>query len=84
MMQIINQYSAIWIAVFLVAIAAIILLRRKPKWPQFLVLAVIVIGLATAWIFLHPLQTAHISTAAQVQASIGQGTPVLLELQSPY
>jgi thioredoxin 1 len=83
-MQIINQYSAIWIAVFLVVTMAAILLRRKPKWPHFLVLAVVVLGLATAWIFLHPRQTAQISTAAQVQASIGRGTPVLLELQSPY
>ena len=83
-MQIFNQYSAIWIAVFLVAILAAILLRRKPKRPHFLVLALVVLGLATAWIFLHPRQTAQISTAAQVQASIGRGTPVLLELQSPY
>ena len=83
-MQIINQYSAVWIAAFLVAVAGFFLLRRKPKWPHFLVFCLLVLGLVAAWIFLHPSQTAQGTTAAQVQASIGQGTPVLLEFQSPY
>ena len=83
-MQIFNQYSAVWIALFLVAIAGVVLLRRTPKWPQFLVFGVLVLGLAAAWIFLRPHQTAQINDAAQVQASIGQGTPVLLEFQSPF
>ena len=83
-MQIFNQYSAVWIVLFLVAVAGIILLRRNPKWPQFLVFGVLVLGLASAWIFLRPHQTAQINNAAQVQASIGQGTPVLLEFQSPF
>jgi hypothetical protein len=83
-MQIFNQYSAVWIAAFLVAIAGVILLRRKSKWPQFLAFGVLVLGLVAAWIFLRPQQTAQMSSAAQVQASIGQGAPVLLEFQSPY
>ncbi len=83
-MQIINQYSAVWIAAFLVAIAGVILLRRRPKWPQFLTFGLLVLGLVAAWIFLHPRQTAQSLDAAQVRASIGGGTPVLLEFQSPY
>ena len=83
-MQIFNQYSAVWIALFLVAFAGVVLLRRNPKWPQFLVFGVLVLGLAAAWFFLRPHQTAQINDAAQVQASIGQGTPVLLEFQSPF
>jgi hypothetical protein len=83
-MRIFNQYSAVWIAAFLVAMAGVILLRRSPKWPQFLAFGVLVLGLLGAWILLHPLQTAQVNNAAQVQASIGQGTPVLLEFQSPY
>jgi glucan phosphoethanolaminetransferase (alkaline phosphatase superfamily) len=83
-MTIFNQYSAVWIAAFLVVIAGIILLRRRPKWPQFLVFGILVLGLVAAWIFLHPRQSAQVIDAAQVQASIGQGTPVLLEFQSPY
>jgi drug/metabolite transporter (DMT)-like permease len=83
-MQIFNQYSAVWMAAILVAIAGVILLRRRPKWSQFLVFGVLVVGMGAAWIFLHPSQTAHVKDVAQVQASIGQGFPVLLEFQSPY
>jgi hypothetical protein len=83
-MKIINQYSAIWIAAFLVTSAAVILLRRSPRWPQFLAFGVLVLGLAGAWILLHPRQTSQVNDATQVQARIGQGIPVLLEFQSPY
>jgi 4-hydroxybenzoate polyprenyltransferase len=83
-MTIINQYSAVWMAAILVAIAGFLLLRRRPKWPQFLTFGALVLGLVTAWIFLHPSQTTKVTTPAQVKASIGQGTPVLLEFQSPY
>jgi len=83
-MQIFNQYSAVWIALLLVAVAGVTLLRRNPRWPRFLVFGMLVLGLAAAWIFLRPHQTAQINDAAQVQASIGQGTPVLLEFQSPF
>ena len=83
-MKLVNQYSAVWIAVFLVAVAKVILLRHSPKWPQFLVFGLLVLGLVAAWIFLHPRQSAQVMDAARVQASIGQGIPVLIELQSPY
>ena len=83
-MKFINQYSAVWIAAFLVAVAGVVLLRRSPKWPQFLALGVLVLGLVVAWIFLHPRQSVQVYDAARVQAIIGRGTPVLLELQSPY
>ena len=83
-MAIFNQYSAILISVVLVVIAGMILLRRKPKWPQITAFGVLVVGLATAWLFLHPRPTVSVMDAAQVQGSIGQGTPVLLEFQSPY
>jgi hypothetical protein len=83
-MMIFNQYSAVLIAAILLVIAAVILLRRSPKWPQFLAFGVLVFGLVAAWIFLHPSQTSQVKNAAQVQASIGQGTPILLEFQSPY
>jgi len=83
-MKIINQYSAIWMATIFVALIAFFLLRRDPKWPQFLAVAGVVLVLVAAWIVLRPRQSTRGLDAAQVQASIGQGTPVLLELQSPY
>jgi uncharacterized membrane protein YccC len=83
-MQIFNKYSAVWIAAFLVVIAGVILLRRSPNLHRFLVFGVLVVGLVAAWIYLHPRQSAQVNSAAQVQAIIGQGTPILLEFQSPY
>ncbi|MGZ6346872.1 MAG: hypothetical protein ACXWNC_04790 [Anaerolineales bacterium] len=83
-MTIFNQYSAVWIAVFMVIIAGVILLRKRPKWPQITVFSVLVVGLVGAWIILHPRQSGPVMDVAQVQASIGQGIPVLLEFQSPY
>jgi hypothetical protein len=83
-MTIFNQYSAVWIAIFLLIVVGVILLRRKPKWPQFTAFGILVLGLVAAWIVLHPRQTEHVLDASQVQGSIGQGAPVLLEFQSPY
>ena len=83
-MQIFNQFSAVWVAALLLVIIGIVLLRRKPKWPQWIAFGAVVLGLIVAWILLHPQQTAQGLSAAQVQATIGQGTPVLLELKSPY
>jgi drug/metabolite transporter (DMT)-like permease len=83
-MTIFNQYSAAWIAVFVLLAAGVILLRRRPKWPQIAAFSLLVIGLVGAWIFLHPRQSGPVLDIAQVQKTIGQGKPVLLEFQSPY
>jgi drug/metabolite transporter (DMT)-like permease len=83
-MSIFNQYSAVWLAIFVVVITGFILLRRKPKWPQFLAFGILLIGLVAAWIILHPRQSTQTLDAAQVQASIGHGKYTLLEFQSPY
>jgi hypothetical protein len=83
-MQVFNQYSAVWICVLVILVAGFVLLQRKPRWLQFLVFGVLVIGLVGAWVLLHPRQTAQVLNATQVQTTIGQGIPVLLEFQSPY
>jgi hypothetical protein len=83
-MRILNQYSFLWLAAALTIVTALIFLRRKPRWPEFLAVGVVVLGLVVAWSILHPRQTVLSGQAAEVQGSIGQGTPVLLEFQSPY
>ncbi|NOY99934.1 MAG: hypothetical protein GXP40_12180 [Chloroflexi bacterium] len=84
MNQLVNRYSAVWLAIILVIIVGVLLLRKEPKWGEFAALGVIVVGLLAAWLALRPTQTALMGEAGQVQALIGQGTPVLLEFQSPY
>lgn len=84
MAQIINQYSAVIIAIALFLVAAIALLRHKVRWQEMLALGVLATGLMTAWLILHPVQTPLMEDAQKVQSMIGQGKPVLLEFQSPY
>ncbi len=79
-----GAYSFFWVALALAVVAGIILLTRNPKWNDYVAFAVIVIGLITAWVILHPRQTILTGDAKEVQAMIGAGLPVLLEFQSPY
>lgn len=84
MIFLLRQYSFVLIALSLVITAGFILLTNKPKWNDYLAFGVIVAALITAWVILHPRQTALMDNAKKVQAMIGAGTPVLLEFQSPY
>ena len=84
MSQLVNQYSALWIAGTFVLLVALILFRHKPKVGDFVALGVVIIGLVVAWLLLHPTQTPLMDNAKAVQSMIGQGKPVLLEFQSPY
>jgi len=84
MNQIINQYSALWIAGALVLLVALVIFRHNPKPSEFIALGLVIFGLGLAWFILHPTQTPLMDDAQSVQAMIGQGKPVLLEFQSPY
>ena len=84
MNQLVNQYSAIWIASAFILLVAIILFRQKPTARDFIALGVVIAGMILAWVTLHPRQTPLMDDARIVQEMIGQGKPVLLEFQSPY
>ncbi len=84
MEEIYNHYSFLWIAIALTIVAGLVLLTNRPRPRDFLSFGVIVTGLLVAWLILHPRQTDLMSDAKAVQATIGLGTPVLLEFQSPY
>lgn len=78
------EYSFPALAVAIVAIAALVLLTRNPKWNDYLAFGVIFTAILTTWIVLHPRQTPLMDDAKMVQKMIGAGKPVLLEFQSPY
>lgn len=84
MSQLVNQYSAVWIAGAFVLLVALVLFQHKPKASDFVALGLVIIGLVVAWTLLHPTQTPLMKDAKTVQSMIGQGVPVLLEFQSPY
>ena len=83
-MTILNQYSFLWLAVGGAGLVALVLTLRRAPARQWLALAAVVLGLAAAlYAAVRPTPAAS-NAAAQLQASIGSGTPVLVELQSPY
>ncbi len=83
--QILNQYSALFLAVALFFAVTVALVRHhRPTLRDFLALGILAGSLFIAWLRLHPVQTPLMEDAQKVQAMIGQGQPVLLEFQSPY
>jgi thioredoxin 1 len=85
-MNILNAYSFPIIAGALILIAALAywLRTKKAGLPEFLGLGLIVAALIVGWSQLAPRGAVLPGGAGEVQAMIGQGTPVLLEFQSPY
>jgi hypothetical protein len=81
--QIVNQYSFLLVAAFGLASLAFILLRDGVKGSDLVALASLAVGLTAAFALLRPRASAA-ADAEAVLAQIGAGTPVMLELQSPY
>ncbi len=79
-----NQYSFIFVAIFLAAATGFILLRHQPGLKDYLAFALVIGGLFAAWVVIHPHQTPLMNDAKAVKDMIGAGKPVLLEFQSPY
>lgn len=79
-----QYYSAVWVVLILFILVGFVLFRNKPRLPEVLALGAIVVGILALYLYLRPVQTELMGEAAEVQAMIGQGTPVLLEFQSPY
>lgn len=83
-MKLINQYSAVWIALAVLVALAVVLLRRSADVRTALGLGAVTLGLILAWALLRPVRSPGLDDAAGVRSRIGAGTPVLLEFQSPY
>lgn len=79
-----QPYSLIWIAAILLVVVAAILFRNRPRPVEILAFAGVIFGLVAVYFFVRPVQTVLMEDAAEVQAMIGAGQPVLLEFQSPY
>ncbi|MDK1029775.1 MAG: hypothetical protein QGM50_07770 [Anaerolineae bacterium] len=84
MLEFLNQYSILWIALAFVLLYVLVTYRNKPKPRDYIALGVVLVGLWLAWNSLHPRSTPLMDNAKMVQEMVGQGTPVLLEFQSPY
>ena len=82
--QIFNQYSLVWLALAVLLTVGLLLFRNRIRLPELVSFGLIVLAPVAAWVAIRPRSTPLMGDAANVQAMIGGGTPVLLEFQSPY
>ncbi len=82
-MQVINHYSMLFSAVFIFGVTAFFLLRDGYAPKDGLILIMITAVLIGGWLILRPKQGSADGNG-QLEAEIGQGHAVLLELQSPF
>ena len=82
-MRILNQFSFLAAAVFLIGLLAVLANRARAKQAAYLALALVAVAILVAWYFLRPTPSVLANTT-EIQAQIGSGVPVLLEFQSPY
>ena len=67
----------------MIVLVAGFLLRDGVRPADLLALAALAGGILVAWLALRP-GPSTVSNSSDIQKLIGSGTPVLLELQSPY
>ncbi|MFN3742729.1 MAG: thioredoxin family protein [Anaerolineales bacterium] len=79
-----RAYSVWWIGALFLGIAAFSLFRRQRTFGEWIAFGTLVAILLVAWMVLHPRPSRLSADAARVVEQIGQGTPVLLEFQSPF
>ncbi len=82
-MQLFNQYSYFFLAAILLGLAGFLLRRRLAARTLLAALGGAAVVLGLAWLAVRPPPGVN-AEVAQIQAQIGNGTPVLLEFQSQY
>ena len=83
MQQWLNQHSFIVAAVAAIFTLTAILLRDGVRRSDLVAIGALCLGLAMAYALLGPGRSTEREISV-VHSQIGQGGPVLLELQSPY
>lgn len=79
----INQYSFTIVAGTIIVLFSAIIFRKGIAQPQMTALIALVMGFLLAYWFFNPGEGSS-AGAQRVQTTIGAGTPVLIEFQSPY
>jgi hypothetical protein len=82
-MTVINQYSFLIFALLCLGALVIFLARRGIGRSELLTIGALLIGLVAAYLFFTPTAPAGPDTQ-QIERQVGQGSPVLIEFQSPY
>jgi hypothetical protein len=78
-----NQYSFVWLGAASILVLAILLAVRRSPAQQWLAPAALAVGLCVAYVLLRPTPASP-EASQLLESALGSGTPLLLELQSPY
>ena len=81
--QLLNQYSFAIFGAIIIIVSAILILRRGFSIQKILLVGIMAFVLLVAWSYLRP-QPGTDASRTQILSQVGQGTPVLIEIQSPY
>lgn len=82
-MSLINHYSILWGVAFLFALFLFLFRKDEVKKKKLFAITGVVVVLLAVW-FTTRAQTGSKAVASALREEIGQGQPVLLELQSPF
>ncbi len=82
-MQLVNQFSYVFLALFVLLVTALLALRWQPERGG--IVAVLLVALVLAGIQLAlRVQTRGVTTLSELRSHIGGGKPVLVEVYSNY
>lgn len=82
-MPLVNHYSFALICFVIFIVVALTVLRRGFQVRNLIFIGLTAISLLAAWFALRP-QAGMKASQNEITSLIGQGIPVLLEIQSPY
>lgn len=82
-MALVNYYSFVFAICLFIILLSIGVLRKGINLTKIIVLGLVFAGLILIWFLIKPIQNVNVNQDHSLNL-IGNGTPVLLEFQSPY
>jgi hypothetical protein len=82
-MSLINYYSFVFAFCLVIILMTIVVFRKGISLKKIIGLGLVFAGLIVIWFVIKPTQNVNVNQDQSLQL-IGNGTPVLLEFQSPY
>ncbi len=82
-MALVNYYSFVFAICLFIILLSIGVLRKGINLTKIIVLGLVFAGLIVIWFLIKPIQNVNVNQDHSLNL-IGNGTPVLLEFQSPY
>jgi hypothetical protein len=82
-MSLINYYSFVFAVCLFIILLAISIFRKGINLKKIIGLGLVFAGLIVIWFLIKPTQNVNLPQDQSLKL-IGDGTPVLLEFQSPF